>query len=740
MMIRSDSRRQARITLLGILAVALVGAAGAQECAVNGEGPEAGSDGYYEHKNVFWGDLHVHTSWSFDAVTIGTRTTPEDAYAFAKGAEIGLPPYDMVNGVPVPTRRVSLSRPLDFLAVTDHSEYLGEVRMCAPCLPGEASCTYGAPPDYEDSLACKALQVSIPVPGQETPAQCDSGGGSELDPTCLQHLGFALWGLNILRPNPERFPFCLVPPPPENEVDTWGPVCKPPTSDVWAEYIRAAENNYDPCHFTSLVGYEWTAMPQGKNHHRNVIFANADVPSRPVSIFETHGPDPTALWARLDADCVNSTTLDCDAIAIPHNSNIGGGNILPVTSPGSIERRNQIRYESLIEIHQTKGNSECRRGVGTNDENCQFELMTKELLFGPAAYAGPLTPDGQTLLTAEQQGYVADPATGGTYNNFVREFLKAGLYLGARSGGANPYKLGIVGATDTHGSTAGMVDEVDYEGQHGLEDDTRTKRLSGGPVAAEQKPDHSILEANPGAVTAVWATENTRAAIFSGLKTKETYGTSGIRPVVRFFGGWSYDPATMCSGTFEEIGYTAGVPMGSTLRPRPAGSTSGPFFAIKVSKDPAVDPKTKIERVQVTKGWIEGQGQPKEKVFTVMGPEASPKHSPYVDPDTCALSDGGGKDEVCLVWEDPSFQADQAAFYYVRVLQTPTCRWSTLQCNEYPTQAERDACLSWISQPALKESLNDNGELELASGVVVERTIQERAWTSPIWYDPPAQR
>ncbi len=691
-------RRQAcwggllRLCLGAMLGVMLCGQAAAQECA---------GKGHSSTKNVYWGDLHTHTAFSFDAVSIGVRTTPRDAYNYAKGAPIGLPPYDMAGQ---PLRTSQLARPLDFLAVTDHSEYFGEVRMCLTC--AESGTPPGQCEDFEyKSAACIALRDTI----------------MSLNQPDDDNIAFALWGSKLLLPDPNRFPFC-------------GPDgfdCLSSAATVWSEVKSIARGAYQPCEFTSFVAYEWTGMPGGSNWHRNVIFRDESVPGLPITYFESPQAEggPVKLWDLLQKNCITDTP-GCDVLAIPHNSNVGQG-LFPVPSTTE-EAAIEIRFEPLAEIHQTKGNSECRWGVGTTDEECQFEILSRKFLFGGEPVAGPPNYQNPDLspLSAEQQKYAPTADTGGTYNYFLRETLKAGLYLG-KGLSINPYKVGFVGATDTHNTTPGSTEEVDFKGQHGVEDDDIPKRLSLASTSGpEPVASHGFLENNPGGLTAVWATENTRHSVFDSLRSRETYATSGIRPQVRFFGGWDY-PTDLCnSPDFVATGYQSGVPMGSDLAPPPNGS-SKPRFAVMAMKDPDSPLDARLQRIQIVKGWIDEDDALHERVFDVVSDPAEgsfPADTDYVDLTTCQAKAGTpGQDTLCTVWEDKEFDPSQSAFYYVRVLQNPTCRWSTYQCLELQQEDPDTDCWEWLATPA---------NATTTPGVVVGYTHQERAWTSAIWYEP----
>ena len=650
-----------------------------------GETPQCGN--YNAEKNVYFGDLHTHTSLSFDAIAQGTRTTPPEAYNFAKGYEIDLPPY---NSDGTATRTAQLERPLDFLAVTDHSEYFGEVAICMTCGDSEGS-PFNCSSYANSSDACKVLQDSA----------ADPEGGSDW---------FGQWAMELALTDPAHQDFCV--PTTMN--------CSAMTASIWAEVQNAANTANDPCDFTAFIGYEWSGTPDGNNWHRNVIFENESVPGLPFSAMAT-GPygDPanssaTVLWEALNI-CKNHID-ECDVLAIPHNSNLSAGSILPVPSSAD-DAETQAMYEPLAEIHQTKGNSECRLGVGTTDEECGFELMSKLQLFGDVAVKGPIDPDDSDALSATEQGYpAANPSTGNTHNEFLREILKGGLYLGDEVG-VNPYKLGFVGGTDSHVSTPGAVGEDDYQGQHGATDDTIRERLSA------DDPAHDGLETNPGGLTAVWAEENTRESIFDALRNRETYATSGIRPTVRFFGGWEY-PEDLCeSSEFVEIGYRDGVPMGSDLL-QGAPENGAPKFAVMAMKDTS---GTQLQRIQIIKGWLDAGGTLYEEVYDVVGDPGDASEDTYVDLSTCEeKTDAPGDDTLCAVWQDPDFDPTESAFYYARVLENPTCRWSTRQCLE---AGDEDAdCWERLATPANADTDNP--------GVVVGYTLQERAWTSSIWYEP----
>ncbi|MCA9549434.1 MAG: DUF3604 domain-containing protein [Myxococcales bacterium] len=573
-------------------------------------------------RNPYFGDLHVHTSYSFDAYIFETRNAPAEAYAFARGAEVGLAPLDASGQ---PTRFTHLERPLDFAAATDHSEFLGEVDLC----------TTPSSPVY-DSLTCRTYR---------------SGNA-----------GFALFGLDLTQASPTRLPIC-------QDTD-----CGAATRTVWERVQDAAADADDPCNFTSFVAYEWTGTTGGSNLHRNVVFRGDQVPAQPVSYYEA--PTKEGLWTQLDTLCLSGTP-GCDVLAIPHNSNLSNGNMfLPETSDGTpltaADAAFRAEMEPLVELMQHKGDSECKFTFTNRDEECRFEKVGD-----PNA--------------------VADAG-------FVREALKNGLATEDQLG-ANPFRFGFIGSTDTHNGTPGMTEEARWPGHGGNQDAAPEDRVG-------------ALDFGPGGLAVVWAEENTRDALFDAFRRRETYATSGTRITLRFFGGWAY-PETLCSSaSLVAQGYAGGVPMGGVL---PANPGSGrPRFVVQAAWDPgtADHPGTRLQRVQIIKGWVDRRGRTHEQVYEVAGDAAN---GASVDLATCTPQ-GPGQRRLCAVWEDPDFSAEQRAFYYARVLENPSCRWSTYECI--------DAQVDCADPAAVPEAFAYccDGSAPL--------TQQERATSSPIWYQP----
>ncbi len=610
---------------------------------------------YESLRQPFFGDTHVHTVYSFDANGQDTRNTPRDAYRFAKGERVGLQPYS-ADGTA--QRTAQLRRPLDFTVLTDHAELLGEIRICStPGTPGH------------DSDMCWLYQNFRPST-------------------------FTFFAVRNLMMR-SRFEFC----------GPDGSLCLDQAKIVWDDIQSAAEEAYDrtaECSFTSFVGYEWTgSVGNGENLHRNVVFRNEKVPNLPPSWTDT--PSAYDLWARLQKECVEGIE-GCDALTIPHNSNLSGPGLMfasaKLTGPQDIdvavdkqEAELRQRWEPLVEIMQHKGDSECLPGRDTKDELCGFEKLPYNSFAGVGRIANA---DAESILPGAAS-LAPDPRA------MVRGALKKGLLLELELG-VNPLKYGIIASTDTHLGTPGLVAEGDAKG-HGGAGSRKTVGL----------PDD--LEFNPGGLAVLWAEENSRDSLFSAMQRREAYGTSGTRPVVRFFGGWGLDES-LCEGDdFAARGYAQGVPMGADLPAR--GKKDGdPSFAVWALQDPGTDdaPGTPLQRIQIVKGWVE-DGEAREKVIDIAGR----KNRASVDLETCEPK-GDGAAQLCSVWRDRDFEPDQGAFYYARVIENPTCRWSQHLCVDAGVNCEDPSTIT--------------SGFEGCCSPRHEPVIQERAWTSPIWYSP----
>jgi len=615
-----------------------------------------------------FGDFHVHTAWSFDASSQDTRNKPEDAYRFAKGGRMGIQPYDDQGR---PTRFIQLDRPLDFTAVTDHSEFLGEMRICmTPGLPGY------------------------------------------WHPVCIAHRWlpqysfgtFAAYGMV----NKKRWGFC-------GEDNA---VCLAAAADTWRDIQAAAEAAYDrsgDCSFTSFVGYEWTAnVGTGQNLHHNVVFRNDRVPDRALSWIET--PSQVQLWDYLEQECV-AQRPGCDAVAIPHNSNLSGGlmfesaritdDTVPEGEVTAEEARRRAHWNPLFEVMQHKGSSECdsRLPVWAEDEYCNFEKLGYDSFGGKnTGVAANGAMDWLTIFVDKEELPETRPPG---ESNFLRYGLKKGLEQQARLG-ANSFKYGLIASTDTHIAAPGLTMEKNHPGHGGAGMGAR----EGVPLGL---PDE--LEYGPGGLAVLYAEENTRDALFEAMRRREAYATSGTRPVLRFFGGWDY-PENLCeTADMVARGYAGGVPMGGDLPP-PTADNPSPRFVISATQDAGTPeyPGSPLQRVQLVKGWYEN-GELFERVVDVAGGD----NGASVDIDTCEQS-GTGHRALCTVWSDPDFNPQAQAFYYTRVLENPSCRWSQQVCAAAGVRCDDPA--------TVPEGLANCCAAEH------RKVIQERAWSSPIWYTP----
>ena len=448
-------------------------------------------------------------------------------------------------------------------------------------------------------------------------------------------------------------------------------------------------------------------------------------------------PLPQPFWNKLEGDCTKGKNVTpgkarrCDFITIPHNSNLGGGgNLFPpmFLEPYNVEdaKRHQ-QMEPLVEIYQDKGASECRydprflAGTNTIDEYCAFEIL-----------------DGKTLGSASGvgSGSTGGPQAPDTWGSraYVRNVWKDGLQYAVGKGheGINPFKMGVVSASDSHTGVMGWHPETEqWPGHLGIDD-------------AYPMSEASTIQNGTGGPSVVWAEENTRDSIFEALKRKETYGTSGPRMKVRFFGGWSY-PADACGKDFVDIGYNGGVPMGGDL-PKRLPKAGGPVFITAATWDDQI--RTKLQQIQIIKGWVDKDGQTHEQVYTVAGDPGSPLNPQAgLDSVTCKAKPNLGRERLCAVWKDPDFDPGQHAFYYVRVLEEPVCRYSTLWCRKWIGVDPLDTG-KCNTQLAALQSGTDVQKLKASQGAMccsnqttdtfVQPVIQERAWTSPIWYEPAA--
>ncbi|HCH20264.1 MAG TPA: hypothetical protein DEX33_02590 [Cellvibrionales bacterium] len=595
-------------------------------------------DVHVQNRIPLFGDLHVHTKYSLDASTQSTRTTPDQAYRFAKGEVVGIQPWQEGEAL----RSLQLDRPLDFAMVSDHAELFGETYICN---------TPGA--EGYSSWQCKIYRH-------------------------VPRAAFYLFNATATV-RQTRLGFC----------GDDGELCRQAGSAPWLEMQAVAEQHDDKsssCEFTAFIGYEWTGGTKtGANLHRNVVFRNAEVPILPVSWVDGSAQ---YLWQTLESQC-NGTDSGCEALTIPHNSNISSGFMFNFDNDGTVAMTEdqftlRKKYEPIVEIMQHKGASECFYSTEFgSDELCAFEFLPTTGFFG----GGP-TKAG---------------------DGFVRDVLKEGLIAQQKSG-MNPFQFGFIGSSDTHLGTPGAVDENVFLGHGG----------AGVPAGKEIPPGlPDYLKYNPGGLAVIWAEENSRDALFDAMQRGETYATSGPRIETRLFGGWDYSEQLCESKAFAQRGYDGGVPMGGTLA-SPDVTKSSPVFAVSALQDPGSSrsPAVGLQRIQMVKGWIDAEGKKQEQVYDIAG---STDNGAALNVNNCAVS-GEQSASLCSVWQDPDFQAEQPAFYYTRVLENPTCRWSQRQCVANGV-----------------DCANPDTITEGFEGCCVAEhrpVIQERAWSSPIWYQP----
>ena len=570
-------------------------------------------------RNAYFGETHMHGAFSLDAYIGGARLMPSDSYRFAKGEPV------QVNGITKQHKR-----PLDFAAVTDHAEYLGEMY----------STLYPDAPGHDHELL-KQLR-----------------GLTKEDEKREWFLKYVV-SSNRSR-TPQHPPFFA------------GPAT---TASAWQVIINAAEQHNDPGKFTTFIAFEWSGAPNGANLHRNVIFRDHNVPNAPISYIDVNRED--GLWEWM----AQNERAGMKALAIPHNSNASKGMMFPpVDARGDkIDLEYALRrqhFEPLIEMMQIKGNSEVHRKFWPADEFASFE-------------------NADSIQKSSGRVF--------RKRDFVREGLKLGL-LRDHQLGANPFKYGFIGGTDNHNGLMSDVAEDDFIGGHGPEDGSVERRREAGVAGWIDGKDLSI-----GSLAEVWATENTRAAIWDAMKRKETFATTGPRIKVRFFGGADLPGDVSDPLKMVETGYILGVPMGGDL----GHVGDAPTFTFHAMKDPD---GANLDRIQIIKGWVDEDGQLHERIVDAgwagersKGPEGKlPPVGNTVDVSTALYTNDIGAPELSGSWTDDGFDPGQHAFYYARVLEIPTPRWSTY-----------DAVRNNL--PLLKD---------------VPATIQERAWTSPIWYRP----
>jgi len=586
---------------------------------------------------ALWGDTHLHTSNSLDARAMGCTLGPEEAFRFARGDEVTSSHGELVR----------LSRPLDFLVVSDHSDAMGamnEIMAGNPQLMRNATLK-----DWHDRLA---------------------QGGEIAIETAIEVV-YAFTGI-------------AGPPIPEEVLDPDF------VGSVWKEYLQTAEKYNDPGRFTALIGYEWTSTENGNNLHRNVLYRDgADVAGRvnPYTTAESFNPED--LWNWMES---YEKTTGGRVLTLAHNGNLSNGTMFPSEINPATGKpltgdyaEARIRWEPLYEITQIKGDGEAHPLLSPNDEFADYGTWDLNNL-------GPY-PKTEDMIPRE----------------YAREALKQGLLLEDKLG-TNPYKFGAAGGTDAHTALA-AVEEENFFG-----------KLPHMEPSAERM-SHPIGEFPPTGLkwmgwemvasgyTVVWATENTREAIWNAMRRKETYATTGSRMTVRFFGGWDFEAADANTRMPGEVGYKKGVPMGGDLTAAPAGKA--PSFLVAALKDPY---SGNLDRIQIVKGWLDKKGKTHERVYDVdwsgdrrPGSDGKlPAVGNTVDVENATWTNTIGAPELITVWTDPDFDSKQSAFYYTRVLEIPTPHWTAYDALHYGVKLPDEA----------------------------PKSHQERAYTSPIWYTP----
>ncbi len=597
--------------------------------------PYAGRN--YPTRPLF-GDTHLHTALSFDAAAASCTLTPRDAYRFAKGEEV----------VSSTGQRVKLSQPLDFLAVTDHSDNMGLLT---------------------DLLAGKPELLAEPL-GRKWYDMFQEGKAFD-----------ALYDI-LTESFSGKMPRVLT-------YDSQNPAFR----SVWREIIKAADEANDPGRFTAFIGYEWSSNPGGDNLHRNVIFRDGGDKASQVAPYINAPPegsnDPADLWKWMAA---YEAKTGGQLLAIPHNGNLSLGKMFPMVEAFGgkpVDRayvETRAKWEHLVEVSQIKGDSETHPLLSPNDEFADFERWDITNLDGTRKQ----TPD------MFQQEY-------------IRAALKNGLALEKKLG-TNPYKFGLVGSTDSHTALstaaednffgkASLMEPSAHRWEHPYVDNTKTGlRVDGWRTSAS-------------GIAAVWATANTREAIFDAMQRRETYATTGSRLLVRFFGGWDFEPGDASNRMPAQVGYAKGVPMGGDLSDARKGKS--PTFLVAAMKDPIGG---NLDRYQIIKGWLDAKGELHEKVYDVAwsgnrkpGADGKlPSVGNTVDVANATWSNTIGAPELIAVWKDPDFDPAQRAFYYGRVIEIPTPRWTAYDQKRFGIK------------------MADN----------VPMTVTDRAYTSPIWFTP----
>jgi hypothetical protein len=599
--------------------------------------PAAQAPGAAYPSRPFFGDTHLHTSQSLDAVMFGNSLGPEEAYRFAQGQEV-----TSSTG-----QRAQLSHPLDFLVVADHAEYLGTM----------ASVLSGDPALMKDATLKRWHDMMNSGP---------KGG-----------FGVYVEMMSDYVSTGKAFP---------------GPLSNAEVlRSLWLKNNALAEKYNAPGRFTALIGYEWTSNTGGNNLHRVVIYRDDSVKANQTMPFTASESDnPENLWKALAAYEKKSGGL---VLAIPHNGNLSNGRMFetvdfagnPLTRAYAETR---AHFEPLVEVTQMKGDGETHPSLSPTDEFSNFERWDRGNL--------DLSADKKPEMLAHE---------------YARSALKLGLQLEAQLG-VNPYKFGLIGSTDSHTSLA-TADSDNFFNKLPAYEPAADRWNHAVPFASGKA--YAGWEFVASGYAAVWATENTRASLWDAMKRKETYATTGPRMVVRFFGGWDFEAKDATSHNLAKVGYGKGVPMGGDLKQATAGKV--PSFLLAALKDPL---GANLDRVQVIKGWMDAKGGLQEKIYDVVwggdrkpGTDGKlPAVGNTVNMSEATYTNTIGASELMTVWRDPNFDPALKAFYYVRVLEIPTPRWTLYDAVRYHVKMDPK----------------------------VPMVEQQRAYTSPIWYTPAAKK
>jgi len=584
---------------------------------------------------VFFGDTHLHTSYSTDAGMFGNTLGPDEAYRFAKGETV-----TASGGV-----RARLLRPPDWLVVADHAENIGLAPMIAESDPDLLKSDWGR--EIHDLVKAGKLGDA-----------------------------YTLWVGRVTKR--------------DDPLAELGEL----TRSMWERVTGAAEDHNNPGQFTAFIGFEWSSTPKGNNLHRNVIFRDGkDLADRTVPFSVYDSDDPEDLWRWMET---YEATTGGNVLALAHNGNLSNGLMFDDVTFTTKEALSadyatrRMRWEPLYEVTQMKGDGEAHPILSPNDEFADFETWDK------GSFGSAKDPD---MIPRE----------------YAREALKRGLKYEAELG-VNPFKFGMVGSTDSHTSLATTTEDNFFGKVSAVEptaEPVRFEEMITGYLPDPEGRDYTIrhYKTSASGLAAVWARENTRRALWDAMKRKEVFATTGTRLRVRIFAGWDFAPEEVDRWDFAKQGYSRGVPMGGDLKNAPDGKA--PVLMVRSIRDPD---GANLDRVQIIKGWLGSDGETQEKVYNVAWSDgrkldADGKLPPVgntVDVEAASFTNSIGEPMLFAYWTDPDFDADESAFYYVRVLEIPTPRWTTYDAKFFG--------------------------VDLPEGVPA--SIQERAYTSPIWYTP----